>query len=269
MSRISRSTGRVQRIDVDDGPSSVLVVGDHVWVTNRYSGTVSRIDARTNDVDDQRPPQCGQRGRRGRRGALGRVRAAPPAPTSTEAAPWSGRGPTLAPTVDPASAYFVFNQYCSGRPTTAWSPSVRQRTFLAGASSRTWRPTCRNPPTAGAPTSSRSGRGSGTRPARRSERPTSSGGCSEPCSRPRRTPSCSGRSSGPPSASTRASPGKACDLSRGVVADDTAGRLTIRLTEPDPELLEKLALLRLPGTGRYAAWRTRCGRHSRPPVPTP
>jgi peptide/nickel transport system substrate-binding protein len=35
-------------------------------------------------------------------------------------------------------------------------------------------------------------------------------------------------------------------LNRGVTADDAAGRLTIRLQRPDPELLEKLALLVYP-----------------------
>ena len=33
-----------------------------------------------------------------------------------------------------------------------------------------------------------------------------------------------------------------CDLSDGIVADDRAGTVTFRLTEPDPEFLEKLAL---------------------------
>jgi peptide/nickel transport system substrate-binding protein len=37
-----------------------------------------------------------------------------------------------------------------------------------------------------------------------------------------------------------------CDASRGLTFDDTTGRLTIHLTEPDPELLEKLALLVFP-----------------------
>src|SRR6478735_11201602 len=36
------------------------------------------------------------------------------------------------------------------------------------------------------------------------------------------------------------------DLNRGVTADDAAGRLTVRLARPDPELLEKLALLVYP-----------------------
>jgi YVTN family beta-propeller protein len=35
---------------------------------------------------------------------------------------------------------------------------------------------------------------------------------------------------------------RGCDLSRGIVADDRAGTVTIRLRRPDPELLPKLAL---------------------------
>ena len=65
----------------------------------------------------------------------------------------------------------------------------------------------------------------------------------------------------------RASP-DLCDLSQGVDADDTTRRVTIRLVEPDPELLYKLAYFvvpappgtpmsdlgrtPLPGTGPYA-----------------
>lgn len=35
---------------------------------------------------------------------------------------------------------------------------------------------------------------------------------------------------------------KACDLSKGVIADDAAGTVTIKLTAPDPDLLQKLAM---------------------------
>jgi YVTN family beta-propeller protein len=37
-------------------------------------------------------------------------------------------------------------------------------------------------------------------------------------------------------------PGDPCDLSRGIVADDDAGTVTFRLTEPDPDFLYELAL---------------------------
>ena len=40
----------------------------------------------------------------------------------------------------------------------------------------------------------------------------------------------------------RCLPTKPCDLSRGIVADRAARTVTFRLTEPDAELLHKLAL---------------------------
>jgi YVTN family beta-propeller protein len=69
-------------------------------------------------------------------------------------------------------------------------------------------------------------------------------------------------------------PGR-CDLSDGVVADDTAGSVTFRLREPDPEFLHKLALplafvvpsgtplpgeRPVPGTGPYRIERYERGR---------
>jgi peptide/nickel transport system substrate-binding protein len=59
-------------------------------------------------------------------------------------------------------------------------------------------------------------------------------------------------------------PGNACDLSRGIVADDDAGTVTFHLTEPDPEFLYALSLPfafavpaetpdRLPGTSPIPA----------------
>jgi peptide/nickel transport system substrate-binding protein len=66
-----------------------------------------------------------------------------------------------------------------------------------------------------------------------------------------------------------------CDLSGGVVADDRAGTVTIRLREPDPEFLSKLALppafvvpagtplfgvSPVPGTGPYRVERYEPGR---------
>jgi YVTN family beta-propeller protein len=73
---------------------------------------------------------------------------------------------------------------------------------------------------------------------------------------------------------------KRCDLSKGIEVDDEAGTITIRLTEPDPEFLYKLALplaslvpattpLRaatgrpIPGTGPYRLASFRPGREIR------
>ena len=45
---------------------------------------------------------------------------------------------------------------------------------------------------------------------------------------------------------------KGCDLSKGVVANDTNYTLTINLTAPDPELMDQLSLpLRLRRAGRH------------------
>jgi ABC-type transport system substrate-binding protein/DNA-binding SARP family transcriptional activator/sugar lactone lactonase YvrE len=54
VSRIDRTSMEVARIFVDDGPGSVVVDGDGVWVGNSYAGTLSRIDARSNRVTSVR-----------------------------------------------------------------------------------------------------------------------------------------------------------------------------------------------------------------------
>jgi ABC-type transport system substrate-binding protein/DNA-binding SARP family transcriptional activator len=50
VSRIDRESGLVARIFVDDGPSAIVASGDEVWVGNAYAGTLSRIDSRSNAV---------------------------------------------------------------------------------------------------------------------------------------------------------------------------------------------------------------------------
>ncbi len=50
VSRIDRTSGRVRTIPVEDGPSTVVVSDGSVWVNNAYSGTVSRIDIDTDRV---------------------------------------------------------------------------------------------------------------------------------------------------------------------------------------------------------------------------
>ena len=109
VSRISKTTRQVKRIDVDDGPSSIVVTDEDAWVANRYSGTLSRIDTRTNAVTEDRRRQRCERARRGRRRALGRRGGLPSSEHRGGTLVWEGTG--LAPTVDPAYAYFVNNQY--------------------------------------------------------------------------------------------------------------------------------------------------------------
>jgi peptide/nickel transport system substrate-binding protein len=50
VSRIDRTSLRVVNIPVEDGPSTVVVWEGSAWVNNAYSGTVSRIDVETNRV---------------------------------------------------------------------------------------------------------------------------------------------------------------------------------------------------------------------------
>ena len=51
--RVPRSTEKVQCIPVADGPSSLVVHAGQVWVTNRFSGSVSQIDIDTNAVHEE------------------------------------------------------------------------------------------------------------------------------------------------------------------------------------------------------------------------
>jgi YVTN family beta-propeller protein len=50
VSRMDLASGRVFNIPVEDGPSTVVVADDSAWVNNAYSGSVSRIDLVTNQV---------------------------------------------------------------------------------------------------------------------------------------------------------------------------------------------------------------------------
>ena len=109
VSRISKTTRQVKRIDVDDGPSSIVVTDEDAWVANRYSGTLSRIDTRTNavtrtDVGSAVSVLAAVDGElwAGRGGLPGSEHRG-------GTLVWEGTG--LAPTVDPAYAYFVNNQY--------------------------------------------------------------------------------------------------------------------------------------------------------------
>lgn len=246
VSRISRSTGRVQRIEVDDGPSSVLMVGDQVWVTNRYGGTVSRIDAGTNDVS---PID---------------LRSAVSLVTEVDGQVWAGaggfanadehrggtlvwEGTTMAPTADPASGNLVFNQVLlrsafdslvgfrigSGRSPLGLVPDLATELPEPSDGGRTYVFTIRSGirySTGAEVTASDFVRGM-----QRALQPTAS------------NPELLRAVVGAAECLDSGTPGTACDLSRGVTADDATGRLTIHLAQPDPELLEKLAPLLFPG----------------------
>jgi YVTN family beta-propeller protein len=244
VSRISRSTGRVQRIPVDDGPSSVVVVDDHVWVSNHDSNTVTRIDLGSNDaisvpvggapralavVDGELwAASSGRAGAEHRGGTLA----------------WTG-GP-LAPTVDPAYAYFPTNQNLirsvydslvafrvgSGRASLGLVPDLATRLPEPADGGRTYVFTIRpdvHYSTGAVVAASDFGRGMS-----RALHPGAA------------NPELLRRVVGAAACLDADPPTQDCDLSGGVVADDATGRLTIRLVEPDPELLEKLPQLLFP-----------------------
>ena len=241
VSRISLVTGRVHRIHVDDGPSSLVVVGQQVWVTNRYSGTVSLVDVRTNGVTTI-PVGC-----------------APTALTEVDGEVWMGCGPlddirhrggtlewegtAFAATVDPAYAYFPTNSVLlrsvydglvafrmgSGRASLGLVPDLATSLPEPADGGRTYVFTLRP--------GIRYSNGELVRASdmirglRRALQPGANN--------PDLLKSVEG-------ATEYFNNGQDQDLNRGVTADDAAGRLTVRLARPDPELLEKLALLVYP-----------------------
>ena len=265
VSRIVRSTGRVDRIQMDEGPSSVVVVDEQVWVTSRYSGTMSRVDTRTNEV------------------ATMDLQSAVSVVTEVAGEIWAGSGgfasaehrggslvweaTTIAQTVDPAYAYFIFNQYLfraaydslvafragSGRSSLGLLPDLATRLPEPTDGGRSYvftiRPGIRYS-TGGVVTATDFVLGM-----QRALQPTAS------------NPGLLRAVVGASECLDSASPGKACDLSGGVSADDATGRLTIHLTEPDPSCSRNSpcsSIRHLP----VLRWRTRCGRPFRRPVHT-
>ena len=241
VSRISLGTGRVHRIDVDDGPSSLVVVDQQVWVANRYSGTISVIDVRTNGVTTV---------------AVG---SAPTALTEVNGEVWVGsgslgdrehRGGTLVwegtaikATVDPAYAYFPTNsvllrsvydslvafRMASGRVSLGLVPDLATRVPEPVDGGRTYVFTIR--PGIRYSTGDLVKASDFARGLRRALQPGAS--------YPDLLRSITG-------ATEFLTSGTAVDLNHGVTADDATGRFTIRLDQPDPELLEKLSLLLYP-----------------------
>ncbi len=246
VSRISRTTRQVAADRRRRRPVVGRRVGDDVWVANRYSGTISRIDTRTNAVDEDRRPQRGERAGLGRRRALGRREAASPAAEH--------RGGTLVwegtePRAHRRPGVGLLRLQPGPAPVRVRQPDRLphgQRTVLLGLvpdlatdlpeptdGGRTYVFTIR--PGIRYSTGAEVRASDFYRGMQRALQPTAENPASAP-----------GGRRGLRVPDSRRRRGQGCDLSRGVVADDTAGRLTIRLTEPDSELLEKLALLLFP-----------------------
>ncbi len=241
VSRISRVSGRVDRIHVDDGPSSMVAIGRQVWVANRYSGTISLIDVGTNSVTTIN------------------VGCAPTALTQVDGEVWMGCGPLndrrhrggtlqwegtmFAATVDPAYAYFPTNKVLlrsvydglaafrmgSGRSSLGLVPDLAASLPEPADGGRTYVFTLR--PGIRYSTGELVKASDVARGLRRALRPGANN--------PELLKSVVG-------ATEYVTSGRDLDLNRGVTADDGAGRLTVRLERPDPELLEKLALLVYP-----------------------
>jgi ABC-type transport system substrate-binding protein/DNA-binding SARP family transcriptional activator len=247
VSRVSKSTGKVQPIAVADGPSSLLVHGGQVWVTDRFSGSVSEIDTDTNAVQER---------------ALG---SAPVAVAVVDDEVWVAagayangehRGGTLAwtgpgfddmETLDPAGStipMYVNLIHLAYDGLVAQRPTGGLRSLVVVADLATDVPK----PSDGGRTyvfnirkGVRYSTGEVVKPSdflrgfQRALRPDSGG--TEWLKHIVGAASCT--------TSPRWTQREHCNLT-GVVPDDANGRLTVRLSEPDPELLDKLTNLVYP-----------------------
>ena len=269
VSRVNRSTGDVVRVPVDDGPAAVVIVDGEPWVANASSATVSRVDPATNAVVSI------ELGSSPRALALSGsdVWAATAASGSEEHVGGTlvFAGPLDASaTLDPANNYvpdihdvlrpvydgLVTFRAVGGRASTTVVPDLATSLPTPTDGGRTYVFTLRD--------GIRYSTGAtvvATDVARGLRRAV----LSDPAlGNPGLFRSVAGAAR---CIDERASP-DLCDLSQGVDADDATRRVTIRLVEPDPELLYKLAFFvvpappgtpmsdlgrtPLPGTGPYA-----------------
>jgi peptide/nickel transport system substrate-binding protein len=226
----------VATVAVGDGPASVLVDGDNVWVANGYDGTLSRIDAKTTRVVATVPVGNAPQGLASIGGRLW---------LSARGGTSSHRGGTLR-LVAPGDAVGVVDPAVAYAP-AEWSVLAVLGDGLvgfkrvAGLDGGTLEPdlaTSLPVPTDGGRTYTfrirRGIRYSDGEPVRASDL--------------RRALERDFRSGSPGTAYyTNIVGGDACstsrcDLSKGVVADDVQGVVTLHLRHPDPELLYKLAL---------------------------
>jgi YVTN family beta-propeller protein len=238
LSRIDPANNSVAAtISVGRGPGAVAVGGGSVWVTNRYDGTVSRIDAKTNQVTDT--ISVGE--------SPGGIAATGTGIWVSARAPLtSHRGGTLkllgagddVDFIDPAAAYAP----------ASWGTLITTNDGLltfkraAGSDGNQLVPDL-------ATSIPRATDGGKTYTFKLRDGISYSNGVALKASDFRRAlerffrihlaPPFFQSVVGAP-ACVRAP--RRCDLSRGVVADDSAGTVTFHLTESDPELLYQLAL---------------------------
>jgi YVTN family beta-propeller protein len=238
LSRIDPANNSVAAtISVGQGPSAVAVGMGAIWVTNRYDGTVSRIDAKTNRVTDT--ISVGE--------SPGGIAATATGIWVSARAPLTAhRGGTLKllgasediDTIDPAAAY----AYASWDTLIMTNDGLLTFKRVPGADGNQLVPDL-------ATSIPRSTDGGKTYTFQLRGGIRYSNGVELKASDFRRAlerffkihlvppffQSVVGAH-----ACMRTPP--RCDLSRGVVADDSAGTVTFHLTEPDPELLYQLAL---------------------------
>lgn len=237
LARLDPATGDVTaKIPVGNGPTGVAAAGGDVWVTNQYGATIVRVDPRTNRVD--RTVAVG--------GAPHGLAVAGGALWVTAAATGSShRGGTLT----------VFNSVDSIDPAISYYPeSLLYGTYdglvgfrrSAGASGATLVPDLAT----SIPTPVDGGK---TYAFRLREGIRYSTGAPVLASDFRRgierlfrvpTAEPAGRDyfAGIRGAEVCRKKPAGCDLSTGIVTDDTTRSVTFRLLAPDPEFLDKLAL---------------------------
>jgi YVTN family beta-propeller protein len=224
-------------ISVGRGPSAVAVGAGSVWVTNRYDGTVSRIDAKTNRVTDT--VSVGE--------SPGGIAATGTGIWVSARAPLtSHRGGTLkllganddVDTIDPAAAY----AYASWATVIMTNDGLLTFKRVAGSDGNQLVPDL-------ATSIPRATDGGKTYTFQLRDGISYSNGVGLKASDFRRALERFFRIHLVPpffqsvvGALACVRTPTRCDLSRGVVADDSAGTVTFHLTESDPELLYQLAL---------------------------
>ncbi|MGV1008578.1 MAG: ABC transporter substrate-binding protein [Dermatophilaceae bacterium] len=269
VSRVNRATAEVTRVPVDDGPAAIVIVDGQPWVANASSATVSRIEPATNavsSIDMGSSPQ-----------GLALLGSDVWVATSALGNAEHVGGTVVvegvrdgSATLDPASNYvldivemlrpvydgLVAFRAVGGRASTTVVPDLATSLPTPTDGGRTYVFTLRD----------------GIRYS------TGATVVATDVALGLRRAILSDPAKGNPSLfrsivgaaqcmDERATPDR-CDLSQGVDADDATRRVTIRLVEPDPELLYKLTFFvvpappgtpttdlgrtPLPGTGPYA-----------------
>jgi YVTN family beta-propeller protein len=244
-----------------DGPVALAAAPGSVWVSNEFAGTVARIDARSGRVVRTLRLRNRPQGIAVVDGALWVGTAAAPARHVGGTLRVVSAGPLSAGAMDPATGY---DNHSLGLLSLAYDGLTAFRR-VGGVNGM--RPVPDLAVAVPAPTDS--GRTYVFRVRRgiryASGAPVRPSDIRRGLERSLRTESSPAPGFFSRIAGAAACP-KACDLSRGVVADDRAGTVTIHLTAPDPDLPVKLAL---PSASAIAPGTAAPGTGPRPPATGP